>query len=117
MRFQIWNEKLPPRIVDIQAKLDPEKHGAFARDYMKRRKSLLIAYPLCLLGWHYLYLGKLWHQLLFLVSSGGLLVWLLVDLFRLPGMVANKNDELARDLLASYGEGSQHMSKLADFLS
>jgi len=117
MGFQMWKEKLPPEIVAIQAKLDPEKQEAFARDYVKRRKSLLIAYPLFLLGWHYLYLGKLGHQILFLISAGGLFIWSLVDLFRLPGMVASKNDELARYLLASYGGGTQNMSKLADFLS
>ena len=70
MGLQMWKEKLPPGIVAIQAKLDPEKQEAFARDYVKRRKSLLIAYPLFLLGWHYLYLGKLGHQILFLIELG-----------------------------------------------
>ena len=40
-----------------------------------------------LFGTHYLYLGKFGLQLLYWVTLGGVAVWAIVDLFRIPGMV------------------------------
>lgn len=107
---------LPARVKEIAEKLDPENRKAFEHHYMRRRKSLLIAYLLCLLGWHYLYLGKIGLQFAFFISVGGFLLWLLVDLFRLPGMVARQNEGIAGELLSLYRTDDGHIGKLADFL-
>jgi hypothetical protein len=117
MGLEIWSEKLPASVQAIQAKLDPEMQEAFARDYTRRRKTLLIAYPLCVAGWHYLYLGKFGRQLAFFFTLGGCFVWFLVDLFRLPGMVAIKNNEIAGDLATAYRIGTEPMGRLPEFLS
>ena len=59
-------------------------------------KSSSVAYLcwLCL-GVHYLYFRKPWLQLLYWVTLGGLGVWALIDLFRIPEMtdVCNGCDE------------------------
>ena len=109
--------RLPASVRTLQEKLDPELHEAFAGDYTGRRKSLLIAYLLCLLGWHYLYLGKIGLQFAFLLSVGGLGIWLLVDLIRLPGMVARKNEGIAWDVMSRYGTVVQNMGGLPEFLT
>jgi len=108
---------LPAGVKAAQAKLDPKLQEAFARDYARRRKSLLIAYLLCLLGWHYLYLGKISLQFAFWITLGGFLVWGLVDLFRLPGMVARRNEETAWALMSQYRTGQEPMGRLPEFLA
>ncbi len=108
---------LPAAIKAEQAKLDPDAQQAFERDYTRRRKSLLIAVLLCLLGWHYLYLGKIGLQFLFWITLGGFLVWGLVDLFRLPGMVAKQNEGIAWDLMSQYRTRAEPIGPLADFLA
>jgi hypothetical protein len=108
---------LPASVKALQVKIDPEMRDAFARDYSRRRKKLLIAYLLYLLGWHYLYLGKLGLQVAFLTTLGGFFLWGLVDLFRLPGMVARVNEGIAGELATLYGAAQETMGRLPGFLS
>jgi hypothetical protein len=109
--------RLPKGVEEALAKLDPSLRQAFVRDYLRRRKLLLIAYLLWLLGWHYLYLGKIGPQLAFLLTVGGFLVWAIVDLFRLPGMVARYNEAVVSELLSFYGIGAKPMGGLPVFLT
>ena len=46
------------------------------------------------LGLHYAYFGKSGLQVLFWLTLGGMGVWALVYLFRIPGMVRRFNDNL-----------------------
>jgi hypothetical protein len=75
-----------------------------------RRRKRRYAYPawLCL-GSHYLYFGRPVVQGLFWLTGGGLLLWWLVDFFRLPAMVDRHNrrtvDALFRDWRASFRSG------------
>jgi hypothetical protein len=94
---------LPPAVEAGKAKLAPEMQSAFVRDFGLRRKSLLVAYiTWLLLGWHYLYLGKIGLQFAFWFTGGGLLVWWLIDLFRMPGVVARRNEDVAREMMVQY---------------
>jgi len=80
-----------------------EAQRSLLTDYRKRRKSLLFAYlAWLLLGWHYLYLRRVGLQFAFWLTLGGLLVWWLVDLFRVMPMVNRLNEDSARDLLVAY---------------
>lgn len=45
-----------------------------------------------LIGAHYAYLGKWGLQILYWITLGGLGLWALVDLFRIPGMVRDHNE-------------------------
>lgn len=55
-------------------------------------KSIALGY-VCwfVLGIHYGYLGKWGWQIIYWLTFGGLGVWALIDLFRIPGMVNNYN--------------------------
>jgi hypothetical protein len=107
----------PPSLKELQVKIDPQMREAFARDFSRRGKKLLIAYLLLLLGWHYLYLGKLGHQVALLIILGGFFLWRPVDLFRLPGMVARINKGIAWKLATQYGAAQETMGRLPRFLT
>jgi TM2 domain-containing membrane protein YozV len=94
---------LPEAVRIASAKLDPKMQKAFARDFAKRKKSLIgpcVAW--LFLGWHYLYLGKIGLQFAFWITFGGVFFWWLRDFFRLPGIVALHNEDMARRLMAEY---------------
>lgn len=63
-----------------------------ADELESRRRKRRYAYPawLCL-GSHYLYLGRPLVQALFWLTGGGLLLWWLADLFRIPALVERQN--------------------------
>lgn len=63
---------------------------------MVQKKSVGVAYVLWLFGAHYIYLGKpIVTVLLWLSCFAGIgLLWLLIDLFRIPSMVDSANKEL-----------------------
>lgn len=83
--------------------LPPETQALVARDYEPRKKSVLLTYILWFFfGFHYLYLGRIGIQLLYWLTVGGFGVWAIVDLFRIPGMVEWKNEDIARELIAQY---------------
>ena len=91
---------LPSSVTIALAKLEPEFQQAFQREYSKRRKSLFMAYVAWfLLGWHYLYLGKIGLQFAFWFTAGGFLVWWVLDFFRLPGVVSRLNEDTALELM------------------
>ena len=82
--------------------LPREKQEEFLELYRKRSKSIVIAY----LRWiilpyqHYAYLELNLQMAIYLLSLGGLGVWAIIDLFRIPKMVRKYNREAARIALA-----------------
>jgi TM2 domain len=94
---------LPAAVKIAESKLDPKLRKAFNRDFARRRKSLIAAYlAWFLLGWHYLYLGRIGLQFAFWFTLGGIGLWWLMDFFRLPGIVTRLNEDMARELMAQY---------------
>lgn len=95
-----------PFVVEEQlSRLSHNQRSSFRRDYKKRSKSVGLAYLLWLcLGFHYIYLGKWGTQFLYWVTIGGLGVWILIDLFRIPSAVAETNKDVARELMAQYSQ-------------
>lgn len=84
---------------DVMA-LPAETRERFLARYQRRARSTGAAYFVCLLvGGQYAYVGRWGVQLLFWVSLGGLLIWWVVDLFRVAGMVRRHNERVARDIL------------------
>lgn len=72
-----------------------EEKAAFRQELARRRKSTLVAYlAWLLLGWHYAYVGKWGLQLLYWITLGGCGLWILLDFFRMPGIVARYNEEV-----------------------
>ena len=83
-------------------RLDAQRQDEFLQEYRRKRKSVGAAYLLWLfLGWHYAYLGKWGVQVLFWLTVGGVGVWWLIDLFRVPGMVADTNKDRATAVLVN----------------
>ena len=84
-------------------KLDPAQQKAYKRDYRRRCKSTLVAYlAWLLLGWHYLYMGRVGMQFAFWFTFGFLVIGYFLDFFRIPGMVSRHNEDLARVLMAQH---------------
>ena len=94
---------VPSSVKAALGKLAPAQQKAYKRDYGRRRKSTLVAYIAWLLfGWHYLYMGRVGMQFAFWVTGGFLVVGYLIDFFRVQGMVARQNEDLARGLMAQH---------------
>lgn len=77
-----------------------ELQGDFMSEYRRRRKSAFVATLLwLLLGWHYAYFGKWGIQILYWLSFGGLLIWALIDLFRISAQTKAVNADIAIDVM------------------
>ena len=82
--------------------LTPDVQVSVKRGLDRRGKSTLLTYLLWLIGFHYLYLGKIGIWLLYIFTAGGLFIWMIVDVFRIPSYVNRHNEDLARDLMVQY---------------
>jgi TM2 domain-containing membrane protein YozV len=83
--------------------MSPAQQKAFMRDYNSRCKSTLVAYfAWFLLGWHYLYLGRVGMQFAYWFTAGFLFIGWFIDFFRIPGMVARFNEDIARELMTQH---------------
>jgi len=89
--------ELPVLVRNELASLPAQWQQEFTEEYSRNKKSLGLAYLfLIIVFWaHYGYLKKWGLQVLFWVTAGGLGIWWLIDIFRLPGLVKNYNTELA----------------------
>lgn len=93
-------EKLPIMVKAELAKMPPEKQGIFMEEFRKEQKSMGLAYFLWfILGVHYVYLGKIGWQLVYWFTVGGALIWMIVDLFRIPAMVGNHNKDVSIEII------------------
>jgi TM2 domain-containing membrane protein YozV len=94
---------IPRSVKTALQSLPEDAQRDFKRDYNKRAKSTLIAYiAWFLLGWHYLYLGRIGMQFAFWFTLGFLFVGWIIDFFRIPGMVGRLNEDLAREIMSEY---------------
>ena len=94
--------RLPVRVRDGLGELSREKQDQFLELYHKSTKSILIAYLRCFIipYPHYAYLGHNLRMVIYLLSVGGLGIWTIIDLFRIPGLVREYNRNVARIVLA-----------------
>ena len=81
-------------------KLSIQKQEDFQEEFNRKRKSILVAY-ICwvIFGLHYAYLNKWGVQVAFWLTGGGLGVWWLIDLFRVPALIKNRNKDTAIEVL------------------
>lgn len=100
-------DSVPAKLRDDLRALSPQKQHEFVEAYNRKARSTAAAYFLCLLvGGHYAYVGRWGIQILFWVSLGGLLIWWVVDLFRIPAMIRQYNELVARDIMRALTEAS-----------
>ena len=91
---------LPAVVRNSLAELPATRQEEFLEEYRRRAKSIGPAYILwLLLGFHYIYQRKWGLQILFWLTLGGLWLWWIVDLFRMPGMVRDYNKDVATDVM------------------
>ncbi len=80
--------------------LTPEGQAQFNRQFNEDKKSTGVMYALWFLfGFHYIYLGKWGTFILYFFTSGGLLIWMFADMFRIPSVTRKHNESLAIDIM------------------
>jgi hypothetical protein len=96
--------KLPqhPQIQEAYAQLRLEDRMVFEHAYALRSKGVGATYLAWLVGSHYVYLGRQKVQFAYWFTAGGLLLWALADLFRIPGMVNGVNTTVALNALKPF---------------
>jgi hypothetical protein len=101
--------KLPqdPRIQEAYANLLLEDRMVFEHAYAVRSKGLAPTYFAWLVGSHYGYLGRWNVQFAYWFTGGGLLLWALADLFRIPGLVNEYNKTVALNALEPLAQRSE----------
>lgn len=67
--------------------------------YEPQRRTAGMGYILWFLSLHYAYVRQWQLCTLFIVSFGGLVIWWLVDLFRIPTILRAYNKKTAKELL------------------
>jgi hypothetical protein len=99
--------QLPASLQSVVSKMKPEAQNAFFIEYRSRRRKVWLSYLAWMaFGFHYLYNRKVGVQFLFWLTGFGLLVWGLVDLFRMPSIVAEANSVIAREIVNTLSLGS-----------
>lgn len=78
--------------------LPKEEEQYLARHLPQKKKSLKRAAFAWLFGLHYFYLGQPKINILYLLTLGGCLFWMLLDLYRLPLLVDEANAEMADEV-------------------
>ena len=92
---------LPETVKEEVTQLPGENQELFIKRYRKKKKSVLIAYLLCVAyGTHNVYLEKADLAFWFWLTAGGCLIWWIIEFFRVPGMVREYNRGASRIVLA-----------------
>jgi hypothetical protein len=101
--------KLPqhPHIQEAYAQLLLEDRMVFEHVYALRSKGVGATYLAWMVGSHYVYLGRRNVQFAYWCTAGGLLLWALADLFRIPGMVNEVNTTVALNALKPFERQSE----------
>jgi hypothetical protein len=101
--------KLPqhPHIQEAYAQLRLEDRMVFEHAYALRSKGVGATYLAWMVGSHYVYLGRRNVQFAYWFTAGGLLLWALADLFRIPGMVNEANTTVALNALKPFERQSE----------
>lgn len=80
--------------------LNSEQQKIFISEFERRKKSVGISYLLWFfIGWHYAYIKKWGWLILYILTLGGFFIWAIIDLFRIPNMVEQYNNDLALEIL------------------
>lgn len=97
-------KRLPILVRTEFGKMGAEEQAQFMEEFDRKRKHVGSAYIASLLSLHYAYVGR-WPMtfLMWLVGVAtlgiGLIIWWLVDLFRIPSIIRDKNSDIAVAIL------------------
>lgn len=77
-----------------------EQQKAYVLSAQAREKDTGLAYLFWFVfGVHYFYLNKPIVNIIYWLTLGGLGIWIIIDLFRIPGMVRARNKEIIQDAI------------------
>ena len=77
-----------------------EQQKNYVLSAQARQKDTGLAYLFWFLfGVHYFYLNKPVINIIYWLTAGGLGIWMIIDLFRIPGMVKDRNKEFIQDAI------------------
>lgn len=77
-----------------------EQQKNYVLSAQARQKDMGLAYLFWFLfGVHYFYLNKPVINIIYWLTAGGLGIWMIIDLFRIPGMVKDRNKEFIQDAI------------------
>jgi len=97
-------KRLPILVRTEFGKMSAEEQAQFMEEFDRKRKQVALAYMASLFSLHYAYVGR-WPMtfLMWLVGAVtlgfGIIIWWLVDLFRIPSLVRDKNSDIAVSIL------------------
>jgi hypothetical protein len=105
--------KLPqhPHIQEAYAQLRLEDRMVFEHAYALRSKGVGATYLAWMVGSHYVYLGRRNVQFAYWFTAGGLLLWALADLFRIPGLVNEVNTTVSLNALKPFERQPERQSE------
>ncbi|MDE7455824.1 MAG: hypothetical protein K2M96_03860 [Prevotella sp.] len=91
---------LPSIVREGLTKLPESKQSQFVEEFKRKKKSVGMAYFFLLicLGMPYGYVGKWGLQWTYWFTGAGFLLWLLYLLFALPGVVKDRNRDIAMEI-------------------
>ena len=94
-------DSLPSMVKNELIKMSAQKQQEFLEEFNRKKKTISLGYVflLFIFGFHYAYLNKWGEQIIFILTGGGLIIWWIVDLFRIPSMVKNYNKDIAINVL------------------
>ncbi len=77
-----------------------EQQKNYVLSAQARQKDTGLAYLFWFVfGVHYFYLNKPVINIIYWLTAGGLGIWMIIDLFRIPGMVRSRNKEVIQDAI------------------
>lgn len=91
---------LPSIVKEGLTKMPETKQSQFVEEYNRKKKSVGMAYFFLLicLGMPYGYVGKWGLQLVYWLTGAGCIFWGLYLLFALPGVVKDRNRDIAMEV-------------------
>ena len=94
---------LPPSVQYVVAQMDGGTQAAFFNEYWDKRRKISVGYVCWIIfGFHYFYIKKFGLQVLFWLSFvffGLGLIWWIIDFFRIPSIMREANEQIARQAL------------------
>lgn len=98
---------LPPSVQHVVGQMDPNSQAVFFNDYERKKLKKSIGWILWFLfGLHYIYAKKVGMQFAYWFTLGGLGFWAIADLFRMPSIIRDANEQIAREVMQTLQMGA-----------
>lgn len=101
-------QSLPPSAQHVVSRMAPDFQTAFFNEYEAKKRNLSVAYVLWFCcGLHYVYVRQIGLQVAYWITGGGFGIWSFIDLFRMPSIVRDANEQTARIAIQTLGIAHQ----------